>query len=110
MATKTPMFIAADPNTRPKRTGPGGKTINLEAALALYELVSNGSDATDGKSYEDDKVARSASQSAARLLKHALSYKYLDNDYVAATRVYPDDGGWVWRVFLKTAPEPIVEE
>ncbi len=101
-------FKKADPLTRPKRVGPGGRVVDVEKAKALYDLVKDGDDATDGISYDTEQEARSVSQAASRLLRVGISNAKMDQKYTSSTRVFIDPdhkGKWVYRVFLKEIAE-----
>lgn len=103
-------FVKADPISRPKRAGPGGRTINVESALKLYEIVKDGNDATDNLPYETETEARSVSQSASRLLRVAINHLHLEDKFTSSTRVWSVKGKWQWRVFLREVADDNISE
>jgi hypothetical protein len=57
---------------RPKRTGRGGRVMDMAVANTILEIILSGEDVTDGTEYADDKTARAEAVKAARYLTAAI--------------------------------------
>jgi len=103
-------IVAVDPTERPKRTGRGGKSLNMDRARQILATILSGKDVSDGKEYAADdehtadENARRIAVKAARYLTAALAEnpQVIDGKtQVAGTRIK----GGHWYLFLTNPRE-----